>query len=186
MGLGYDALTPTSEGMRTNDNMQVFNGAQNRYDWELLGKQEKLIPYNLNGLASSDLKYEDILHKQHLNPEHIRFELHRVWVVEGKLKPGQTHVIAARRRMYLDEDTWNVVATALYDAGDEIARVQEGHLFNYYDQPLCAIGSDIVYDVHGGRYHILGMRNQQKPVQFNAEMDEELFTPGGMRRLGVR
>lgn len=186
MGLGYDSLTPTSEGMRTSDNMQVFNGAADRYDWELLGKQEKLIPYNTFALASPDLKYKDILHKGHLNPDPIRYELHRTWVVEGKLKPGQTHIIAARRRMYIDEDSWSVLATALYDAGGNIARVQEGHLYNYYDQPLCAIGSDVVYDVSGGRYHVLGLRNEQKPVQFNVEMDEELFTPGGMRRMGVR
>jgi len=186
MGLGYDSLTPTSEGMRTSDNMQVFNGAADRYEWELLGKQEKLIPYNTFALASPDLKYKDILHKGHLNPEPVRYELHRTWVVEGKLKPGQTHIIAARRRMYIDEDSWTVLATALYDAGGNIARVQEGHLYNYYDQPLCAIGSDVVYDVSGGRYHVLGLRNEQKPVQFNVEMDEELFTPGGMRRLGMR
>jgi len=186
MGLGYDSLTPTSEGMRTSDNMQVFNGAADRYEWELLGKQEKLIPYNTFALASPDLKYKDILHKGHLNPDPIRYELHRTWVVEGKLKPGQTHIIAARRRMYIDEDSWTVLATALYDAGGNIARVQEGHLYNYYDQPLCAIGSDVVYDVSGGRYHVLGLRNEQKPVQFNVEMDEELFTPGGMRRLGMR
>jgi len=107
-------------------------------------------------------------------------------VVEGKLKPGQNHIIAARRRMYIDEDSWSVLATALYDAGDKIARVQEGHLYNYYDQPLCAIGSDVVYDISGGRYHVLGLRNEQKPVVFNQEVDEELFTPGGMRRLGIR
>jgi len=186
MGLGYDSLTPTSEGMRTSDNMQVFNGATDRYNWELLGKEEKLIPYNTFALASSDLKYSDILHKRHLNPEPIRYELHRTWVVEGKLKPGQNHIIAARRRMYIDEDSWSVLATALYDAGDKIARVQEGHLYDYYDQPLCAIGSDVVYDISGGRYHVLGLRNEQKPVVFNQEVDEELFTPGGMRRLGVR
>jgi Protein of unknown function (DUF1329) len=186
MGLSYDALTPTSEGMRTNDNMQVFNGAQDRYDWELLGKQEKLIPYNLFALSSNELKYSDILHKGHLNPDPMRYELHRTWVVEGKLKPGQTHIIAARRRNYIDEDSWTVAATALFDAGGRIARVQEGHIYNYYDQPLCALGSDVVYDIAGGRYHILGMRNEQKPVRFDQEMDEEMFSPSGMRRLGVR
>lgn len=185
-GTSYDSLIGGSEGIRTSDNTVVFTGAADRYDWELLGKQEKLIPYNLFQFASPEHEYKNILHKQHLNPELMRYELHRVWVVEGKLKPGKTHIIAARRRMYIDEDSWLPVATDLFDGTDKLARVQEGHVSNYYDQPLCALGSDVVYDVTGERYHVMGLRNQQKPVEFNADIDPELLTPGGMRRLGVR
>lgn len=186
MGTGYDSVVPASEGIRTGDNMQVFNGAADRYDWELVGKQEKIIPYNTSRLASPELKYEDILHKKHLNPEPIRYELHRVWVLEAKLKPGQSHIIAARRKMYLDEDSWTVLATALSGKDDKLARVQEAHLLNMYDHPLCAIGSDVVYDVTDGRYHVMGLRNQQKAVQYNAALDPENFSPEAMRRLGMR
>jgi len=185
-GSGYDGPDPESEGIRTADNFAVFNGATDRYDWKLHGKQEKIIPYNTYRLASPELQYKDVLGEHHLNPEAMRYELHRVWVVEGRLKPGKQHGIAARRVMYHDEDSWIPVATALFDSTDELVRVQEGHVFPYYDQPLCAIGSDVVYNVKDGGYHIMGMRNQQKPVQFNVEMDAELFSPAGMRRVGVR
>ncbi|MSP44213.1 MAG: DUF1329 domain-containing protein [Alphaproteobacteria bacterium] len=187
IGIGYDAVTPTSEGIRTSDNMMgLYNGAQDRYDWELLGKQEELIPYNTFALSSPDLKYKDILHKQHLNQDPIRYELHRTWVVEGKLKPGKAHAIVARRRLYVDEDTWSVSAAALYGADGKMARAQEGHMDNYYDQPLCELGSDVVYDIGGGRYNVLRLGNEQKPVNFNTALDEADFSPSGIRRIGVR
>jgi len=187
MGIGYDAVTSTSEGIRTSDNMMgLYNGAQDRYDWELLGKQEELIPYNTFALSSPDLKYKDLLHQQHLNQDPIRYELHRTWVVEGKLKAGKVHAIVARRRLYVDEDTWSVVATALYGADGKIARVQEGHMDNYYDQPLCELGSDVIYDIGGGRYNVLRLGNEQKLINFNAALDEADFSPSGIRRIGVR
>ena len=164
----------------------MFNGAGDRYDWELLGKQEMIIPYNTNGFASAKYEYKDIIRKQHLNPDPMRYELHRVWGIEGKLKPGFTHVFASRRQLYLDEDGWAAVAATLYDGGGKISRVQEGHMFNYYDQPLCAISSEVIYDVTGGRYHVIALRNQQKPVKFEVKLDQSKFGPSGMRSLGVR
>ncbi len=186
MGIGYDNIVPPSEGIRTSDMFQIFNGAADRYDWELLGKQEKLIPYNTNGFSSRDYQYKDILHKNHLNQDPMRYELHRVWVIEGKLKPGMSHVIASRRRIYVDEDSWVAVAADVYGQKDSLVRVQEAHLFNYYDQPLCAIGSEVAYDITGGRYHAVGLRNQQRPVKFDVQMHQSKFSPSGMRSLGVR
>lgn len=39
----------------------MYNGAPNRYTWELKGKQELYIPYNDYRLHSNDLKYDQIL-----------------------------------------------------------------------------------------------------------------------------
>ncbi len=186
IGAEYDNPIASSEGIRINDTFNIFNGGGDLYDWELLGKQEMLIPYNNYRFASPDTKYKDILHKSHLNSEVMRYELHRTWVIEGKLKPGKQHNLASRRRMYTDEDSWAGTAAVLYDGAGKVSRVQEAHIFNYYDQPLCNIGSDVVYDVAGGRYHIVGLRNEQKPVKFDIVDDPESFTPDGMRRLGVR
>ena len=41
----------------------------------------------------------------HLNPEHLRYELHRVWVVEATVKDGERHIYA-QRNFFIDEDTW--------------------------------------------------------------------------------
>ncbi|MEQ1890502.1 MAG: DUF1329 domain-containing protein [Alphaproteobacteria bacterium] len=185
-GSAYDNPFPGSEGIRTNDNIEVFSGATDRYDWELKGKQEKIVAYNTYRLASNDYQYKDILHKGHLNPELLRYELHRVWVVEGKLKAGKSHAIAARRVHYQDEDSWVTLTTTLFDANDRIARVQEGHALNYYEQPLCFFSSNIVYDMNGGSYHIMGLRNQESEVDFSPDIDPKIFSPDAMRRIGAR
>lgn len=185
-GGGYDNPFPGSESIRTSDNIEVFNGAADRYDWELQGKQEKIVAYNVYRFASPENSYADILHKGHLNAQLMRYELHRVWAVAGSLKAGKNHAIAARRTHYQDEDSWVALATTLYDAQDKVSRVQEGHMINYYEQPLCFLSSNIVYDVQGGSYHIMGLRNQESEVDFNPDIDPEIFTPDAMRRVGVR
>jgi hypothetical protein len=186
IGAEYDALIPASEGIRTNDSYNILNGGGALYDFEALGKQEKLIAYNTYHLASHELQYKDVLHKHHLNPEVMRYELHRIWGIEGKLKPGKQHILGARRRMYFDEDSWAGVAAEMYDSAGKLTRVQEAHIFNYYDQPLCNIASDVVYDIEGGRYHIVGLRNEQKPVRFDIQDTPEAFSAEGVRRQGVR
>ena len=186
MGIQYDAAVPSSEGIRTSDMYQLFNGAGDHYDWEMLGKQEKFIPYDNNGFASADHQYKDILQKGHLNQDLLRYELHRAWGIEGRLKPGFSHSMASSRKIYFDEDSWVAVAADLFDKADAISRVQEGHIFDYYDQPLCALGSEVIYDPKGGRYHVVGLRNQQRPVKFEVALERSQFSPSGMRSLGVR
>ena len=41
-------MTPghRADGLRTSDNLDMFNGAPDRYDWKLIGKKEVYIPYN--------------------------------------------------------------------------------------------------------------------------------------------
>ncbi len=185
-GLQYDTPVNGSDGIRTIDNFQTFNGGGDRYDWELLGKQEKLIAYNTYRLSARENQYKDVLHKGHLNQDLIRYELHRTWVVEGKLKAGKSHSVVHRRKFYFDEDTWIIAATALYGPDDKIARAQEGFIFNYYDQPLCLADTDVIYDVPGGVYHAIGLRNQEQEIDFNPDFGRELFTTESVRRIGTR
>ena len=73
----------------------MFNGAPDRYDWKLLGKKEIYIPYNNYKVSSPEVKYEELLKPGHLDPQYTRYELHRVWVVEGTLKPGARHIYSS-------------------------------------------------------------------------------------------
>ncbi len=185
-GLKYDTPTTGSDGIRTVDNFQLFSGGADRYDWELIGKQEMLIPYNTYKLASPENQYKDILNNGHLNQDLIRYELHRTWVVEGKLKAGKEHRLVKRRMFYFDEDTWILVSTALYGHDDKLVRAQEGYVFNYYEAPTCLAATDVVYDVTGGVYHILGLRNQERELTFVDDIDRDTFTTENMRRIGMR
>jgi hypothetical protein len=97
--LGYEQPAADTDSLRTVDDFELFNGATDRYEWTLLGKREMLIPYNAYRLHSGALGYDDIIRVGHINPDHARYELHRVWVVEGRLKEGAPHVYS--RRVFL-------------------------------------------------------------------------------------
>ena len=112
-----DTPTPATAGVMSFDELNVFSGRLDRFDWKLVGKKEMLIPYNTNrSLAGKDL---DLVGPQHLNPDMVRWELHRVWVVEANLKAGMRHV-APKGRYYLDEDTWTAVLGDRWDAKGQL------------------------------------------------------------------
>ena len=44
--LAYDTPNPGAAGAATYDDVSVFNGALDRYDWKLVGKKEMYVPYS--------------------------------------------------------------------------------------------------------------------------------------------
>jgi hypothetical protein len=90
------------------DDVYVFNGPMDRWDWKLIGKKEMYVPYNAYK-AVYESKVKELFTPKHVNPSCVRWELHRVWVVEATLKPGKRHLYK-KRRFYLDEDSWRAVA----------------------------------------------------------------------------
>ena len=120
------------DGLRVTDQYDGWNGTTERYDWKLLGKREMYVPYNAYKLTDKSLKAADVLHKNHVNPELMRYELHRVWAVEGTLKAGARHVFA-KRTLFVDEDTWQVAVQDLYDSRGNLWRYQDGPTIQYYD-----------------------------------------------------
>ncbi|OYT95892.1 MAG: outer membrane lipoprotein-sorting protein, partial [Pseudomonas sp. PGPPP3] len=98
-----------------SDDADMFNGAPNRFDWQLLGRQALYVPYNNYLLGQPGTPHETILHKGHINPDLARWEMHRVWLVEATLKTGERHVYA-KRRFYLDEDSWSILMAENYDS----------------------------------------------------------------------
>jgi len=150
------------------------------------GKREKYVAYNSYKLSADTVTYEEIASDRHINQDLVRYELHRVWQVEGKLREGQRHIYT-RRVKYFDEDSWTMSAADLYDARGELWRVQEGHIIQYYDVPACFNASEMVYDLIVGRYTIQGLKNQEPMINFFAdELNEEEFTPSGVRAAASR
>ena len=95
--LAYDGVNDGSEGMLVTDQVDGYNGAPDRYEWKLLDKREVYVPYNTYRLSDKTLKYKEIIRPHSINPEYVRYELHRVWVVEGTLKPGSVMSTASAR-----------------------------------------------------------------------------------------
>lgn len=183
--VAYDNPGTASDGIRTNDQLDMFNGATDRYNWELVGKKEIYVPYNSYKLHSNQLKYSDILTPLHINPEHLRYELHRVWVVDATLKDGARHLYK-RRTFYVDEDSWQILAVDIYDNRDQLWRVSEGHVINYYEVPTLWTTLEVHTDLQSGRYLAVGLNNESVVYNFDIKPNLADFAPGALRRGGTR
>lgn len=183
--VGYDNPGTAADGLRTNDQFDMFNGAPDRYDWKLVGKQEIYVPYNSYKLHAKDLAYETILPPHHINPDVARYELHRTWVIEASLKPGISHIYA-KRTFYLDEDSWQILLVDQYDARGEIWRVSEGHVINYYEVPVLWTTLEVHYDLQSKRYLVLGLDNNEKMYDFGIQRTRSSYSPDSLRRRGRR
>lgn len=182
--IAYDS--PGAEGMRTMDDFDMFNGSPDRFDWQLVGKKEIYIPYNSYKMGSSKLKYVDLIQPGHLNPEHARYELHRVWHVRATLKAGQRHVYS-RRDLFIDEDSWQIAEVDAYDGRGQLWRVSEGHGTFFYDQQAPQFSAETHYDVLSGRYAVSALFNEQKNAyQFDLQYSRKQFTPNALRASGIR
>ncbi|MCY3770201.1 MAG: DUF1329 domain-containing protein [Gammaproteobacteria bacterium] len=183
--VAYDNPGTASDGQRTNDDYDMYNGSPDRYDWVLVGKQELYIPYNSYPLQSDQHRFDDILGPGHINPDLTRYELHRVWVVDARLKQGTSHLYA-RRTFYLDEDSWHIAVVDQYDGRGEIWRVQQANLFNNYSVPLVGSAASTIYDIQNGRYLVTELVNEYEPARFDVPLERARFTPEVLRNLGRR
>lgn len=184
--VAYDGPGTASDGMRTTDNFSMFSGAPDRYNWKLVGKKEVYVPYNSYKLSDPKLKYSDILKAGHINPDHTRFELHRVWEVEGTVKDGQRHIYA-KRNFFFDEDSWMLNLADHYDGRGTLWRVAEGHIAHGYNEQLPGYATETLYDLLAGRYIALGMYNEESSAPtFGMSPSYNEFTPAALRSSGVR
>ena len=180
--IAYDNPGTNSDGITTSDSFGGFNGAPDRFNWTVRGRSEKFIAYN--NYRRVLLPYDDIIGKKHIKQEVMRYERHRVWEVVGTLKPSFRHIYQ-RRVFYIDEDTKGIAATEIYDGRGQLWRVQELGGGVQYEIPLCGNSGDTVYDLFIGRYLMLGLINEEKPIDFDAEhLNAHRYTPANVRRLG--
>jgi hypothetical protein len=183
--VAYDTPGSASDGMRTSDQFDMYNGAPDRYDWKLVGKREMIVPYNSYKLHSGSVKYSDILKPLHINQDLARYELHRVWVVDATLKPGASHIYK-RRTFYVDEDSWQILAVDQYDSRDQMWRVSEAHCINYYDAQVFWSTLEAHTDLIAGRYLVFGLDNENAMYDFNIKRTPADFSADALRRDGIR
>ena len=184
--VAFDNPGTNADDLRTSDQFDMYNGSPERYNWKLLGKREMIVPYNSYRLQSNTLKYSDILKKNHINQDLARYELHRVWVVDSTLKPGTSHLYS-RRTLYVDEDSWQILAVDCYDSRGKLYRVQEGHVINYYDVPTLWTTLELVMDLSNGRYLALGLQNEEpRSYDFTIKRTPADYQPSVLLMRGVR
>ncbi|MGE8154054.1 DUF1329 domain-containing protein [Pseudomonas vancouverensis] len=182
----YDSPDTNADGMRTVDNFFLFSGAPDLYNWKLVGKKEIYVPYNSYKLADPNIKYADILKPGHINSDLTRYELHRVWEVDGTLKEGARHIYA-KRNLFIDEDSWMILTADHYDGRGNLWRVGEGHLLQQYHRQIPSYAVETLYDLIAGRYTAAGMYNNEgSGPNFNYNPSYNDFTPSALRSAGIR
>jgi hypothetical protein len=182
--VAYDGVPDGSEGLRFHDQYDAYNGSPDRYDWKLVGKKEMYIPYNAYKIGEKSNKFDQILTKNHANPDLMRYELHRVWVVEATLKAGQRHNFS-KRVFLLDEDSWNVVWEDGYDSRGDLWRVGIHGTVQFYDALTASARYNSYHDLNNGAYLMMGLDNDRKgTLLFNQKGKLADFQPDALRREG--
>lgn len=181
--VSFDTPNPGVAGTTTYDDSFIYNGSPERYDWTLIGKKEMIIPASSYDFLFQT-KVEDMLGDKYLSPDVVRWEKHRVWVVESNLKEGSRHLYS-KRRFYIDEDTWTAYAGEMYDARGNLWRVQYMYPADLYDRKTTNAFAYGAYDLLQGIYNLNG---KPIPGKFRNGVDKKskYFTPKGLARGGVR
>lgn len=183
--VAYDNPGTASDNLRTSDMLDMFNGALDRYDWKLVERREMYVPYNSYKAHSADTTVADLVKPGYINPDLLRYELHRVWVVDATLRPGMSH-INPRRTFYLDEDSWQVLTTDHYDSEGRVWRYSEAPSINYYDEKTFWSTLETHHDLKNGRYITTGLDNQDAAYNFHFKTSPDNFSPQSLRQRGIQ
>lgn len=180
--VGFDNPSEGTNGMQFNDQVDMYNGSFERYDWSVGKKaKEMYIAHNSYKGADAKRKYKDIMKPRHYNQSVARYEKQRVWVVTAKLKKGKTHTFG-KRVFYVQEDCWCVAMVDNYDKNGTLYRFQEAHLVNFYFGPGVGGSPELTYDFKTGNYLGSALTNESKPIVFNSKIKDSEFTEAAVRR----
>jgi len=183
--LAYDTPNPGAAGAATYDDVSVFNGALDRYDWKLVGKKEMYVPYS-NYRLTYHKNPADITKPNQINPDLVRWELHRVWVVEAALKSDKRHIYS-KRVFYLDEDSWNALASDQYDARGQLFRSSFAFQSQSYDVQAPFGDTFAIYDFNSGVYNISGLFGTYGGLKYMTELPRDsAWTAEALAGAGVR
>lgn len=175
-----DTPTPASAGIMGFDDIEVWStGWLGRFDWKILGKKEIYIPYNSNR-SWIPTKDSDLVGAHHLNPDWVRWELHRVWVVEADLAKGQRHQVH-KSIYYVDEDSWWAVLGDRWDASGRLWKIDWLLPMAAPDLPGVIEQTHGFYDLVSNTWYANGVLNEM-PEQYKitSRWPDTMFTPESM------
>lgn len=187
--LSYDTPAASLSGAMNYDEIGLFAGRMDRFDFKLVGRQEMYVPYNQYKYLS--MKTSDVLGKQFVNPEAVRWELHRVWVVKATRKAGVRH-IAAERNFYIDEDSWTLMASDATDDAGKVFRVGLSNTTNQYlrrADGTAGMWNSVVttYDLNKGQYLMSSMVNDPECyLKMTEAKPDYTYRSESMAGTGVR
>jgi hypothetical protein len=182
--LSYDTPNPDASGLESFDDYYIFSGGLDRYRYTLLGKREMYVPYNNNRLLN--LPPSDVLTPRIANPADLRYELHRVLVVDATLAPGRQDIVP-HRRLYLDEDTWFAVYADAWDREGRLWKFSHGSMVAIAELPAVVLGPQFVYDLQYGAYVFdFAFNGAPDGYRLTQPHPATTFTPEGLAASGMR
>lgn len=176
-----DTPLPTSAGLITFDEVGVFGAGPGSYDWKLVGKKEMIVPYNTYKMLQPE-DPETLMSGPFLNPDYVRWELHRVWVVEGVLKAGKRHT-SPRSVYYVDEDSWLALLGDRWDVNGKLWRTLYGTPITYGEMSMTDIVTFGFYDLVSGAWYAGPFVNAPASaigITGSSDLKESDFTPDAM------
>ncbi|MDH4583189.1 DUF1329 domain-containing protein [Pseudomonas sp. BN415] len=183
--LAFDTPNPGTGGATTYDDAFVFNGSMERFDFKLVGKKEMYVPYNTYKMTY-ETKPEELLAPNHLNPDFVRWELHRVWVVEATLKEGKRHIYG-KRVFYVDEDSWAALASDEYDGHGQLYRTVISTPTQSYDAVAPFTSSYFAYDLVAGNYAmVVHLGGEKGGLKYIDPLSERDWNADSLAGRGVR
>lgn len=178
--VSYDTPASTVDGLADTDEFFGFGGQPDRYDWTYKGMQELFIPYNNNTLFGTPAK--EMIKAHFFDPQYVRWEKHRVHVVDARVRQGQRNTIA-RRIAYFDEDTYQIAVTDCHDANDALVHVGLIYFNTRPDLPGTFIGNNSVHNLQTGDWTpMTGPYNEkaQPTITFQDSLPASTFDPNNM------
>lgn len=185
----YDNPIAGSDSLYYVDQINMYTGALDRYDYKLVGKKEMIVAYNSYKLVDKSNNYEQLIGQDYLNRDVQRYEQHRVWVVEATVKADKRHSLA-KRVFYFDEDSWALLHVDMFDAKGNLWRAQEGSVWANPQIQACTSIEYVSYDLIARRYIADGFTQEGKVLDLTAGLEgrvnDKMFNSDELRRRGER
>jgi hypothetical protein len=184
--LTYDTPNFFLSGVANFDEFKIFFGPMDRYQMKLIGKKEMFVPYNSNKWWQGEV--EKKLGDHHPNPDFVRYELHRVWIVEATLAQGKRNVIA-KRRFYLDEDTWQGLMADGWDASGQLWKFGFALPMVIPELPGVTTWTNVSFDFNTGVYAVggeIGAAHKKQYTVMPKQLPDTFFSPDALAGRSVR
>ena len=143
------------------------------------------LPYNTNKFLLHPTS-ESLL-PNYPNPDLVRWELHRVWVVDATLAKGKRHTVP-HRRFYQDEDTWQALLIDSWDNRGDIWKYAHSMPFIAMEFPvLHGAASYFIKDLQIGTWEFDAL-SETKDLQYKRIIKREagFHSPNNLSSMGTR
>jgi hypothetical protein len=188
----YDAPLIGYENQYPADISFVFYGNPDRFDWKLVGKKEIYVPYDGFAMQRFNTKLDAAMGPNFINADMRRYELHRVWEIEGTVKAGVRHS-TPKKTLYVDEDSWLVAVGDDFDAQGKIWKAKENYITPEWEIGACSTAASVYNDVISGRYvfdeTIVGTGKDLKfypPGMNDSRLNNQYFTGENLSAISDR